>query len=258
MELFFIIACVITFITRAIKKAYMPRLKGWLGEQRVARIVKRLGNDYTSYHNVYVTKANGELTQVDHIVTSPFGIFVVETKNYTGTIYGAEQAMYWTQMIYRYKTKFYSPVFQNRTHVNALKHTLSLDIPFHSVIVFSNAAKLKLPAFEDAHVIQLKALRKHIKRYREPVLSAQQLHTINEALHHVMTNIAARKRQIKRQHLQQVKGIQKHARMNEQRMTVELICPTCGSPLVQRMGKFGLFYGCSRFPTCRFTERIDK
>ena len=33
-------------------------------------------------------------------------------------------------------------------------------------------------------------------------------------------------------------------------------CPKCGSPLVDRMGRFGRFYACSKFPECKYTESI--
>ena len=35
------------------------------------------------------------------------------------------------------------------------------------------------------------------------------------------------------------------------------ICPKCGAPLVERLGKFGKFYACSKFPECKYTESIE-
>lgn len=35
----------------------------------------------------------------------------------------------------------------------------------------------------------------------------------------------------------------------------EQICPQCGGELVKRKGQYGTFYGCSGFPSCRFTKR---
>lgn len=190
----------------AVAKAYTPQLKGFAGERRVARKLRRLGKRYTSYHNVYVTKANGELTQVDHIVTSPFGIFVIETKNYRGWIFGSEQKMYWTQTLGTHKFPFYSPIFQNRAHVNALKHTMKANVPIHSVIVFSNEATLKLPTFERATVIQLKQLRKQLKQYKAPVISPQELAYIDETLRQLVSKTLLEKWQMKRRHLKQLKA----------------------------------------------------
>ncbi|MGX2947056.1 topoisomerase DNA-binding C4 zinc finger domain-containing protein [Enterococcus alishanensis] len=36
------------------------------------------------------------------------------------------------------------------------------------------------------------------------------------------------------------------------------ICPKCGKPLIERQGRYGTFYGCSGFPQCKYTEKIDK
>lgn len=35
-------------------------------------------------------------------------------------------------------------------------------------------------------------------------------------------------------------------------------CPRCDGFLVERTGKFGVFYGCSNYPRCNFTKKIDK
>jgi len=35
------------------------------------------------------------------------------------------------------------------------------------------------------------------------------------------------------------------------------ICPKCGSPIVEKMGRFGRFYACSKFPECKYTESIE-
>jgi len=38
----------------------------------------------------------------------------------------------------------------------------------------------------------------------------------------------------------------------------EKICPKCGAPLLIRLGKFGKFYACSRFPKCKYTESLEE
>jgi len=35
-------------------------------------------------------------------------------------------------------------------------------------------------------------------------------------------------------------------------------CPKCGAPLLIRLGKFGKFYACSKFPKCRYTESLEE
>jgi DNA topoisomerase-1 len=38
----------------------------------------------------------------------------------------------------------------------------------------------------------------------------------------------------------------------------EKICPKCGSEMIIRLGKFGRFYACSKFPRCKYTEPLKK
>ena len=196
---------IVLLVLAIVAKRNVSKLKGYVGERRVVRKLRWLGKHYTSYHDVYVPKANGELTQVDHIVTSPFGIFVIETKNYRGMIFGSEHDKYWTQMLGSHKFSFYSPIFQNRAHVNAVKYAVKRNVPIHSVIVFSNEATLKLPTFEQATVISLKHVRKQLKQYDEPLIASQELTAINEALQQLMSQTMFEKWKKKRRHLKQLK-----------------------------------------------------
>jgi DNA topoisomerase-1 len=35
-------------------------------------------------------------------------------------------------------------------------------------------------------------------------------------------------------------------------------CPKCGAPLLIRLGKYGKFYACSKFPKCKYTESLEE
>lgn len=73
-------------------KVNFATIKGRVGEANVNRILERLIKDvYKIYHDVYVPNGEGGTTQVDHIVTSPYEIFVIETKHYKGWIFGKEK-----------------------------------------------------------------------------------------------------------------------------------------------------------------------
>lgn len=96
------------------------KIKGKLGEKKVTSILNGLSDEYTIFNNVYLNE-NGRDNQIDHVVLSPYGIFVIETKNYKGWIYGGENAQYWTQNIYGRKYQLYNPILQNNAHVIALR-----------------------------------------------------------------------------------------------------------------------------------------
>ena len=69
-------------ITSTLIKMYLPNIKGYIGEKRIHKMLQKLGEDYKVFHDIYVKKHDGNTTQIDHVVLSKFGVFVIETKNY--------------------------------------------------------------------------------------------------------------------------------------------------------------------------------
>lgn len=185
-------------------------MKGYIGEKRIHKRLQSLGELYHVFHDVYLTKEDGNTTQVDHIVVSKMGIFVIETKNYTGWIFGSEKQRKWTQVIYKNKQSFYNPILQNRTHVKALKQLFQIDHDVHSIIVFSDSATLKFKEpFTTATVIQTAQLKKTILNYRDAVFLKDEVTAFVGKLTEVISIINENKREIKRQHIKQVKALQK-------------------------------------------------
>ena len=126
-----------------------PVFKGWLGEIMVNRIgLKRLDPAlYRTFGDIYLPRPDGKgTTQIDHIVVSRFGIFVIETKNYKGWIFGSESQRQWTQQIYRKKSSFQNPLHQNKLHVRALMSFLGLpENRFLPVVFFIGNSQFKTP-----------------------------------------------------------------------------------------------------------------
>ncbi|WP_172372338.1 nuclease-related domain-containing protein [Sporosarcina jiandibaonis] len=125
-------------------------IKGVIGEG-VSRLFF-LGldtNEYKVLHNITLQNTQGKTTQIDHVIVSIYGIFVVETKNYQGWIYGNEIDRQWTQVIYKKRQQFYNPIKQNQGHIKALKGMLPeyKNIPFISIINFAPKATLKENTF---------------------------------------------------------------------------------------------------------------
>ena len=96
--------------------------------------------------NLYITKKDNTTTEIDLLLVDSTGIYVFESKNYSGWIYGNETSKDWTQTLKsKHKNKFYNPIWQNRGHINALKNLLKVESNevFKSYIVFSNHCELK-------------------------------------------------------------------------------------------------------------------
>jgi len=96
--------------------------------------------------NIYLPKQDGSTTEIDLIMISETGIYVIESKNYSGWIFGSEKDRNWTQTFRNgQKFRFYNPIWQNRGHISAVKNIIGMDDEFlyRSYIVFSERCTLK-------------------------------------------------------------------------------------------------------------------
>jgi len=112
-----------------------------------AMLADAIGRDFPRAHlllnNVTLPTADGT-TQIDHILVADTGIFVIESKHYSGWIFGNPQDKQWTQTIYRKKSRFQNPLHQNYGHVKTLQSLFDLpEDHFHSVVVFTADAEFK-------------------------------------------------------------------------------------------------------------------
>ncbi|MDY0987174.1 NERD domain-containing protein [Flavobacterium sp. CFBP9031] len=245
MELILLIA---VFLLILIFGFFKTKIKGIVGEKTVSSVLYFLNkSDYKVINNIVLKR--GEVTaQIDHVVISSFGIFVIETKNYKGWIVGHENSEYWTQVLYKYKTKFYNPIFQNAGHIRALKSCLNeySGLEYVSVIVFSTKAEIKIDTSVD--VINVYRLIRTIKKYSTINLSKDEKNSIFERIN--ASNIIDSFN--KREHINYIK----RRIRNREKKIKENKCPLCGNNLVERRGQFGSFFGCKSYPRCKFTERM--
>ncbi|MEO3684589.1 nuclease-related domain-containing protein [Shewanella vesiculosa] len=110
---------ILTFIIRT------PWFKGILGEFQVNLILNRLPqNEYYRLKNITLLTEDGT-TQIDHIVVSKFGVFIIETKNLKGWVFGSANQKLWTQKIFKYSSTFQNPIHQNYKHLKTLEAQLS-------------------------------------------------------------------------------------------------------------------------------------
>jgi len=146
------------------------------GEELVAGTLKRhfQSPDFHLLNHITLRDVQGT-TQVDHILVSRFGIFVIETKDYTGWIFANADHATWTQATYNDKYKFQNPIHQNYRHVKAVQALLDF-VPadaIHSVVVFVGDAEFKTDM--PAGVFILSQFVKHLKGCTEEVLSLNRL-----------------------------------------------------------------------------------
>ena len=157
--------------------------KGEKGEWIVSsRLRKGLPeNEYTILNDVYLPIQNNETTQIDYIVVSRFGVFVVETKNFTGWIFADASSGIWTQVIYHEKNTFQNPMRQNFRHISAISENLGIPIGYiRGVVAFTGDCTFKTPMPEG--VIYSRQAAEYIKSFATPILKEHERNDIVEAL----------------------------------------------------------------------------
>ena len=224
--------------------------KGVLGEWQVNLLIKFFldKNEYHLIKNVTLPTDDGT-TQIDHIIVSKYGIFVVETKNMKGWIFGSANQKQWTQKIFKHTSKFQNPLHQNYKHVKTLEALLLDDSNtkndcIFSVIIFigDSTFKTKMPE----NVRFARGGIEYINSKRDIAFSRDEVTSIIEQI-----DSGRLERSIKtnRQHVKHVKKIVKEKSDTKP-------CSRCNSEMVLRKATKGKnagneFWGCSAFPKCR-------
>ncbi len=141
------------------------------GEELVRKVLMaQLPSESWHLLNNVTLPIEGGTTQIDHILVSRYGVFVIETKHYKGWIFGDEKSKQWTQVVYNQKHRFQNPLHQNYKHLKAVQTSLDFLAPEQVVgmVVFTGDAEFK--SHRPAGVYSLDALVAQLNG-----LSAQQL-----------------------------------------------------------------------------------
>lgn len=236
------------------RMTFKSLVKGFVGEL-VVTAGKKLFLDAETYfdvNNVTIPTANGT-TQIDHVIVSRYGIFVVETKNMMGWIFGDENQAEWTQSLPGgRKFRFQNPLRQNYRHTRALAEFLCVPHDkLFSIVFFIGECEFKTPM--PANVLT-QGYTTYIKSKTDALFSDEEVKAYVEAIKTgMMPKGLLKSFETRRTHLDSLE--QRHASITT--------CPKCGSPLSLRTVKAGekagsRFYGCSAFPKCRFTKPFDE
>ena len=279
----------------AVDKLYQAlggdKLTGKLGEVLTAKELKYVqlfGRKGRILRNIYVPKDNGETSEIDLLYITQKGIFVFESKNYSGWIFGDEKSQKWTMMLTnKEKHSFYNPIKQNQTHIKWLRSYIGEEIPLFSIIVFSERCELKKVTITSQDIKVIKrdftyAAVRDIWNKNKDCLSGEEV----ESLYKNLQKLTKVSEETKEVHIQNIKNrysisekesaCLKKMIMNPEETKQEIenkkvetsvsensepdkVCPRCGKKLILRTAKKGVnagkqFWGCSGFPKCRYTE----
>lgn len=248
--------------------------KGRLGEYYTYKYLEALTGYKRYLFNLYIPKNNGETTELDVVLLHETGIYVFESKNYSGWIFGAEYQQYWTQTLHNgrgrtQKNQFYNPILQNKGHIKWLQTFLNdHTVPFYSYIVFSDRCTLKnitltsgnhfvVNCYNLLHMIQQNITKVGI------LLSKNRIDELFEKLY-PLTQIDESE---KIKHILNVQKVTQESNLQLKPTTMEnsnieeKLCPRCGGKLIVRIATKGdrkgkSFLGCSNYPKCKYIENI--
>lgn len=224
----------------------MSLFKGWIGELRTKFHLWfwLRSKSYHRFHDIILPSKNGT-TQIDHLIISVYGIFIIETKNKKGWIYGSEKKANWTQSIFGRKYSFQNPLRQTFRQKKILSEFLQLDESYiHPIVYFNGDCAFKTLMPEN---VLDSDLAKYIRSYQIEKLSTAQ---VDLAVCQVQSYISTSDLTTK-----------DHLKSLQNRHSSKTTCPKCGSNLIERIAKKGSnagtpFLGCENYPKCRFSKNI--
>lgn len=230
-----------------------PFMKGVVGEFQVNLLAKLFLDKqvYSLFKNVTLPTEDGT-TQIDHVIVSRYGIFVIETKNMKGWIFGSAQQKTWTQKIYRQNIKFQNPLHQNYKHTQTLQSALEIaPEKLFSLVVFIGDSNFKTPMPEN--VVYAGGYIRFIKNKRQAMLTDREVAEVCQKIQ------AGRLKPSIKTHVEHVRHVKNIVEQKQQQAANA--CPKCGKPLVLRTARSGdsqgnQFWGCSGYPKCRAVKPI--
>jgi len=154
---------------------------GQVGEQKVlSDLTEHLDNRYAILQNLVLKTDLGDMTQIDFVVLSVYGVFVLEVKNYSGWIFGRETDKNWTYIHHQHKYSFMNPLRQNYKHIKALQYVSQQPFScFQSLIVFpspNTQFKTTMPS----NVVRLPA--EYIRQRKNKLFSGKKIDMVLETL----------------------------------------------------------------------------
>lgn len=223
-------------------EVYSKKFIGMAGEFWVKRELKKLSKEYLVINDVMVKTKDNSTHQIDHIVISKYGIFVIETKQYNGYIKGNDYDKRW--MIKSGKRNFYvnNPLHQNYGHVKSLEEILNLpEEKFISLVCISSRARVSV---KSNNVVRIYELIDKIYSYQEVIINNE------EEIYESINKLNIVDKTERKEHVRNAKAI----KSNKDELFKNK-CPKCCEELVIRNGKHGTFMGCSNFPKCRYIAK---
>ncbi len=220
-----------------LSSVFYKQIIGKAGEFWTKQELNKLPKDEYKIINDLFVRVNGKTHQIDHVVVSKYGIFVIETKQYNGYIKGDKYDKYWVRYTKNNKYYYLNPIRQNYGHIKAISELLNIDeSKVFNIVCIPSKAKLKIQ--HDGELTRNYTIVERIRSYKDTIIYDV------DGLESVLNNNNIKNKNIRNRHNKNIRINIADKDRNK--------CPRCGGDLVLRTGKYGAFYGCSKYPKCRY------
>lgn len=219
---------------------------------KIESLIKR-NSEYRLFNDIILKTLDGT-TQIDHLIISPYGIFVIETKNLSGWIFGDPHQKKWTQSLKRGRWQFYkntfqfqNPIHQNYKHVKAVQNFLKVDSKsIFNIVVFAGNSRFMTDMPDN--VMGLHNLIPYVEARAEKIIHDERVGELCQRFTDYMNNAPI--------------TFDDHMR-NLERNMAHPTCPKCGISMVIRTARKGVdvgseFWGCKNYPSCKTTRRLSR
>jgi hypothetical protein len=241
----------LTFILRNVLDGNSPDVIGETGEWKLKRYLDGLPTYYEVIYDIYLPTHNRMTTQVDAIVVSTYGVFVVEAKNFDGDgrrggwVFGDADSKQWTICFKGGRRfAFQNPLRQNFKHVAVLSELTGIPRSLvRNVVAFVGWAEFKTEMPQG--VVYGSRLVPYIETFGAPCIQERQVAEITSVIRQWAGTVSDKMRD---EHVQNLDVTHACASAN-----TPPVCPRCGTAMVrrQRQKDGSPFWGCPGFPKCR-------
>jgi len=207
----------------------------------------RTGGRVRCFRSLIVPDGRGT-TEIDEVLVTPAGVFVIEKKDFGAWIFGSENDEYWTAAyVNGERYRFQNPIRQNYRHLKALESFLRIPRPvFSSLVAFSDRSRLMTPMPREVVTFDYVTF---VESQEDIVLSPEEFDTICDGL----SKLEAQSDD---------PSFDRHVEDLHERFESTTRCPKCGGNLVQRRSRKpgyerNVFLGCSNYPSCKFIRNLD-
>ena len=218
------------------------------GEKGEALVIQKL-EEVKEYHHLlndvtFVNKKSEMSHQIDHILIHPYGVFVIETKNYFGKIIVESGESSWIKVVNNETTRISNPLKQNKSHAITLWKILKGEFDVVPVVVF---VQNNAPYLPDDNVINIDDLILFIESY--PYKHKMQRATLDKIKKKIERRVSDITKEEHVENIGYLKQIKKEIRDEISYAIENNKCPRCGKRIYNR----GYEYFCVR---CGFKFKL--